>query len=289
MKTIYIDSLFALNFIIDYILVLATAKLCSLEIKRRRFMLAAAAGALYSVLMFFPSMSVLFGWSCRILFAAVMSVIAFGFRGFGKTVRSSITLFICSALLAGMSLFCCYLFGGGINLRNGIPYIGISFKILLASALICYAVLTVIFRGRAGDGAKRQIITLNLRDGGKSLRIRALADTGCSLRDPVCGKSVIVCDLCPLLPFFDSDAAGILCKYAKTSPVECMERLAAITDIRKFRIVPYRTISDGSGVMLAFCPELIERRGEGKISAVIGISQTEICSDLGYNALIGAV
>ena len=46
---IYLDVIFILDFIIDYLLLYATGKIGGVEIKRRRLIIAAAVGAIYSV------------------------------------------------------------------------------------------------------------------------------------------------------------------------------------------------------------------------------------------------
>ena len=50
MEIVYIDSLFLLNFIIDYLLLLAVGKICALPRKRWRMLLGALWGAAYAVL-----------------------------------------------------------------------------------------------------------------------------------------------------------------------------------------------------------------------------------------------
>ena len=49
MTVVYIDSLFLLNLIVDYLLLLATAKLAGEGICRPRLALGAAVGALYAL------------------------------------------------------------------------------------------------------------------------------------------------------------------------------------------------------------------------------------------------
>ena len=47
METIYIDRLFALNFIIDYLILLGSARICGIFMRRGRYLLAAALGGVY--------------------------------------------------------------------------------------------------------------------------------------------------------------------------------------------------------------------------------------------------
>ena len=50
MDVIYLDSLFGLNLLIDYCLVLASARVCGVVLRRWRYALAALIGALYAAL-----------------------------------------------------------------------------------------------------------------------------------------------------------------------------------------------------------------------------------------------
>ena len=58
MDVIYLDSLFGLNLLIDYCLVLVSARVCGVVLHRWRYALAALIGALYAALMVLPG----FGW-----------------------------------------------------------------------------------------------------------------------------------------------------------------------------------------------------------------------------------
>ena len=54
MDVIYLDSLFGLNLLIDYCLVLVSARVCGVVLHRWRYALAALIGALYAALMVLP-------------------------------------------------------------------------------------------------------------------------------------------------------------------------------------------------------------------------------------------
>ena len=70
--------MFLLNLIINYFIVLATAKLCALPLKRLRFAVSAAAGALYSVLLLFKPLSFLASPVMKLVLGFLMTLIAFG-------------------------------------------------------------------------------------------------------------------------------------------------------------------------------------------------------------------
>ena len=58
MDVIYLDRLFGLNLLLDYCLMLASARVCGVVLRRWRYALAALIGALYAALMVLPG----FGW-----------------------------------------------------------------------------------------------------------------------------------------------------------------------------------------------------------------------------------
>ena len=47
METIYLDELFLLDLVVDYFLLLGTAKVCALPYRRGRFLAGAALGAVW--------------------------------------------------------------------------------------------------------------------------------------------------------------------------------------------------------------------------------------------------
>lgn len=55
---IYIDRVFLLNLAVDYLLLLAAARLAGIPLRRLRLLLCAAGGGLYAAVVFLPGL----GW-----------------------------------------------------------------------------------------------------------------------------------------------------------------------------------------------------------------------------------
>lgn len=62
---IYVDTLFLLNTMVDYLLLLASARLAGEPLARLRFALGAVLGGLYAVAIFLPGMGFLARPLCR--------------------------------------------------------------------------------------------------------------------------------------------------------------------------------------------------------------------------------
>ena len=59
MRVVYVDELFAVNLLLDYLLLVLTARLSGVFAPRLRLLLAAALGALLAVLLYFPQLTVM--------------------------------------------------------------------------------------------------------------------------------------------------------------------------------------------------------------------------------------
>ena len=60
--SIYIDRVFVLNLAVDYLLLMAVARLAGTPLRRLRFLLCGAGGGLYAAAVFFPSLTWLASW-----------------------------------------------------------------------------------------------------------------------------------------------------------------------------------------------------------------------------------
>ena len=144
MDVIYLDSLFGLNLLIDYCLVLASARVCGVVLRRWRYALAALIGALYAALMVLPGCGWLANGAMKLALGAAMALIAFG--GEAHLVRCTVVFFAVSAA-----------FGGAVyaaGMLAGVPpgsgaLVTVSGRVLALSFAACYAAVSLVFRRRA--------------------------------------------------------------------------------------------------------------------------------------------
>ena len=153
-ETIYLDSLFALNAVIDYFLLLCSARAAGAVLRRWRLV-----PAVFMSLIAFGGERRL--WRCLVIFLAVSAA-------FGGAVWAA-------SMLAGTDAY-----GGQV-------YVPVSMRVLVLSFALCYAAVSLVFR-RIGKRAEREILPLVVTLGGKSVALRALRDTGNGLSDPVSGR-----------------------------------------------------------------------------------------------------
>lgn len=77
MRVVYVDTLFFLNLAVDYFLLVLTAKVAGVYIKRSRLLASALVGALLAVLLYFPPLPKTLALLLRLAVCCVTALAAF--------------------------------------------------------------------------------------------------------------------------------------------------------------------------------------------------------------------
>lgn len=214
-ETIYLDSLFALNAVIDYFLLLCSARAAGAVLRRWRLALAALLGGAWAVACVLPGMGFLTYAPMKLVPAVFMALIAFG--GERRLWRCLVIFLAVSAAFGGAVWAASML--TGTDAYGGQVYVPVSMRVLVLSFALCYAAVSLVFR-RIGKRAEREILPLVVTLGGKSVALRALRDTATAL-DPVSGRAAAVAELEALRPLLPGLAPGV------TDPAALCGALAA--------------------------------------------------------------
>jgi stage II sporulation protein GA (sporulation sigma-E factor processing peptidase) len=264
MEVIYIDELFLMNLAADYVIVLASARVCGTALHRWRYALSALVGALYASAAVLPGCAFLTGAVPKAACGAAMAAVAFA--GAQKPMRCAVTFFAVAAAFGGAVWASSMLSGAPIV---GGMYIPMSFKVLALSFAVCYAAVSLVFR-RAVKSAGREILTVGAVFQGRSAVFRALRDTGNGLYDPVTGREVLVVSPAAaeaLLP----EGCSLMLRDA--DPVRAVEALGAVPELRgRFRLIPYSAVGVEGGLLPAFTPDLLTVDGRGQKDVMIAVS-----------------
>ena len=284
MTVIYIDTLFLINALVDYLLLLASARLAGEPLSRLKFALGAVLGGGYAVLIFLPGLSFLAHPLCRLAWAVMMVLIAFWKSR--RLLRQVVIFFALSCAFGGGILAISLLGGRGLTLSGGVLYSSMDLKIVLLSAAGCYGVLTLVFQrvGRhTGPSGELQPVRLSL--GERQVELTALVDTGNTLSDPATGRPVLVAEAdCveELLP------PGIWPSPTELQdPVRALERLEDPWR-RRFRLLPYRAVGGERGLLLALRLDKVQVGEEDRGPMLAALSPTPVSDGGSYRALLGA-
>ena len=267
MTVVYLDSVFFLNAIVDYLLLLTTASLAGTPLRRNRFIIFASLGGLYAVSTFlFPVLGTPF---LRLIAGVVIT-----FSAFFKEPRSwrlVALFFLLSGALAGLLLAVGLAVGSPEGLVQRIYYADISWGVLLSSALLFYVLLHLLFRQGAryggGDTVEITVVIQNRR-----CRLRALRDSGNTLRDPMQGRPVLVAETAVLASLWSEEIGGIL--NSVQSPEEKMAALYGKGI--SFTLLPYQAVGKKDGLLLAVRSDYLQIGRRRVPKALIALTNTSI-------------
>ncbi len=282
MPVIYLDVLIALNFLIDYLLLSATARMLRHPCKRWRIVLSAFLGGLFACTILLPTMPFAVQMAVRLITSAILVLAAFSWQGIVPFLKRITVLFIVSALFAGLSsALWFYLAPQGFYVLNGVVYYDVSPLVLTALSIVCYGGICLydrITRKHQPVGKTRYQVTVGLDRG--EVTLPALLDTGHHVTETFSGQPVVMVCRAALESILPSEMTPFLNGTADAVSVAVKWRV---------RMIPCQTVG-GTALLPAICPiKMHLSDGMGVTRDVTG-AYIAICERLGrgdYQALIG--
>ncbi|MBC8536163.1 sigma-E processing peptidase SpoIIGA [Feifania hominis] len=257
-RTIYVDVLFLVNLIINYLNLWLTASVAKLEYRRPRLFLGALLGSLYAVLIFLPSMKLFYTLVFKVLFSAKMVKVSFQTGGRRQFFKVLLCFYAINVGMGGGIYWLYYFVGTGDSflMKNGVAYLELSPSVFAAAFCVTFFLLKLSYRiFTRGRGAEKQVRKATITVGERSVTLTALIDTGNSLRDPVTRRPIV---LAPL------DRVRTLI------PIECRSCFeggfvrGTVTTLPneewtlRFKLIPYSTIESEGGLLPAFRCDRLE-------------------------------
>lgn len=202
-QVIYADVLFILNTYITYILMLLTAMLCGVNIKRLRLTLTAFIGGLYSFIILIPHISDSLIAISRVPAALLFIFISFRNVSLRVFVRLFSAFFLVNFIFAGAMLALWYfVHPGNMYLSSFIIYFDIEPLTLIILTAVCYFIIKAVTCLIKIRQPKNTIFDMTLHINNKQTVMKAFFDTGNNLIDPFTGKQVIIVSRSALSFFF---------------------------------------------------------------------------------------
>lgn len=272
---VYVDLLFLLNFVANYLLLLGSGRMAGAVLHRLRIAAGAALGAAYAVAVFLPDWGWLTAWPCKLGSGVLMVLTAFGAGK--RLLRASVLFFTASAALAGGVLGVELLGGTSLTVANGVFYSHVDLRLLLLLFVLCYFILSLFFRRTVGHG-RRELTDLRIKLFNKEICLTALIDSGHTLTDPVTNRPVIVAD--------GSCLAGCLPPGVRAeAPIESVKRCQEL-GLKGARLIPYRAVGVECGLLLALRADEVSVGGDPRGSLLVALSPTPVGDGGGYQALV---
>lgn len=296
---VYLDLVWLLNYTLDFLLLWMTASLLRMHVRKVRVSLAAMIGASYVLFLFLPGLNWLYTYLVKILFAAIMVYVAFGFRNLVGYIRALATFYMIAFVVAGGIVALHYAFMSSSDIVSGVMVSqtgGFSITIVGSVVLIGFAVMLWFARGTFASVRERQQFNdwyadVHIEMMGKAKQFRGLIDTGNRLADPISRTPVMIVEakhLKEMVPDYlleTVQSSGLDDFYAGITSWEGNDDWQ-----QKLRLVPYRGVNGQMKMMVTVRPDRVTIAQKTSIwnidKVLIGLDGGTLSKDGDYQAII---
>ena len=282
--SIYADLTFLINFIMDFIIFWAAAKLAGIVINWRRIFFGSFLGACYAVLYLYYEYVILFSLPGKFVFSVFLVLIVFPPPDWQYFKRIFFYFYVLSFTIAGASLAANYLLQSSIA-SSSIPYVALLGGAACAVLIVHYAEQYV-----AGNILPSLLhYEVELYFGQQVCRGKGFLDTGNGLRDPLSKRPVVVAEYETLKKCLPSDfqAAFEQCENEQ----ELLDMLGKSCWAHRLRLIPFTSIGKRNGLLIGVRRDAVRLRSSKHSmvfkNIVVGIYREKLSSGA-YQMLIPA-
>lgn len=276
--SVYIDILFLVNLMINTVILTASATLLKLKCSSLRVFFGASAGAVYSCIIFFPKLHIIYTLVFKIVAAVLICIISFAPKSIKQIIKQTVVFYATTAVFGMFSLALLYFTDIGIKLggviSNGVFYFNIPLSYLIISCALSFIAITAADRFFK-KSSMRNYTYITVINNGRSVNLKALIDTGNMLKDPFSGKTVMIAEASVLAPLFDFDINAV------TGNSDDLSSLPP-----GFRLIPFSSIGKNDGILAAFVPEKIIINNSEQKNIVTALYTSQLSKSRDYNALL---
>lgn len=289
----YIDLILILNFLIDYLILLATSKFLKLQYKSWRLAIGATLGALYSLTFFIPSLDFPQLFFSKVILSIAIVLVSFGFKHLIQFIRTIATFYLTSFILGGGVLAIQYMFNIEHEVVNGV-YVSrsstptVTIIIILASAIAIWffsnnTIKSIWRKTSSYDG----IVEVEIVLGSNNFKCKGLVDTGNRLYDPITRKPVMIVEASNI-PFIPAKLKNTY--KGSQFDLELFDKVTEEIEpewLARLQLVPFRTVSREMQFIIAFRPDKVVINNQYvQTRVLIGLDYGELSHDDTYQAII---
>ncbi|WP_053218958.1 sigma-E processing peptidase SpoIIGA [Virgibacillus senegalensis] len=292
--TIYLDAIWLLNFMLDWMILMLTSYLTKRQHNRLRLILGALiASLLVPFTIFFPEFPLSTWWG-KGLYSLLIVWTAFGWQNV-KSFRASVGWFYFVSFVLGGSLIALHFLIGQQVLASSSGLLtfktGFGDQVSWLFVLFGFPCVWWFTKNRMDKHAldKLQVdhlFSITLSFLGKKVLTTGYMDSGNSLVDPITKEPVIICEQSLLLYWFSEEE---LAAFQRVQENLQLDRLPEVWE-DKLRLVPYQGVGGGHSFMLVFRPDSIDTTYQNKQivtnKVLIGMQFGRLASDGSYHCLL---
>lgn len=293
---IYLDIVFLINLLMDYLILWATASLGQFATSFKKLLIASFLGAAYSLAIFLPPTGLWMSFGAKVLFSLLMVFCAFYPLGWKKFCQATGYFYLVAFAVGGAMLGAMYIVDSNAFAYSTMNGVLVSLSNVTYTWLVI-AVASALVIGRWGAVAIRKNfldhmfqIPVIICLGRHRMPVKALVDTGNQLKDPLTRNPVVVVEYGALKNVLPPQ---FIAAFESDQEPDVAALVASVSNsnwAHRIRIIPFNSIGKAKGLLLGFCPDevivLIRDHPVRVENAVVGVYQKSLSPEGKYRALL---
>lgn len=291
---IYLDAVWLLNFLLDYMLLLITDKLAHLHTNRYRLAFGAfIASLIVPLTIYYPDafFTTIIG---KLLFSILIIFSSFGLKNSYQTIKLLFLFYLMSFSIGGglMALHFFIQQPFTVSETGFITYqTGFGDPISWMFVVIGFPIVWLFTKQRMDKHVQDKVrydakFPVTVKINGESHSTNGFIDSGNQLIDPFTKKPVVICDEEFLIQWFDKKDWEQLKKASEEMDMDSIPEPWA----ENLRIIPYQGVEGGHGFIFTIVPEELiifyEEKEIHTSTVLIGIQFGSLTRDGSYHCLL---
>lgn len=290
--TVYIDIVLLENLVMNYIILYVTAIIVKTEIRYIRILIGSLIGGIYAIITYISNLQIYSTLILKIILSIIMVYISFEPQSLKKMLKELLIFYLTSFLFGGVAFALLYFVNPkNILAKNGILIGTYPIKIALLGGIIGSAIVITSFKIiKSRISNKDMFCNINLKINEKTIKTRAMIDTGNLLKEPISNIPVVVVEHMLLYDVISKEILDNLEKILGGDFENIPEEIKNEYTL-KLKIIPYASLGKQNGMLLGIkADNIIIEKDEEKIKKkdiIIGIYNKSLTKRGEYRALIG--
>lgn len=292
--TIYLDVIWALNFLFDTLLLYLTAIILKREIKYFRLLVGGFIGSLIILLSITPLHAISNHPILKLFFSFLMVLAAFGYKRVKYFLSGLMTLYLVTFVTGGALIGTHNLIQFDITLASNVAIRSVQgfgdpiswLFVFIGFPLAWHFSKTAIGKIEVAKIQYDQIVEVEIEVEGFAMRCRGLIDSGNQLYDPISKMPVMFVSIKQM-----GDVPDVMIQIANNSEAIMLGEESLTPEWEnKMRIIPYKVVGREHQLILAFKPDKIAINKNREVLLVekglVSFTLQELSSDGAFQCIV---
>lgn len=290
--TIYVDVVLIENLIMNYIILLATGLILKTKLKHLRLIIASLLGAIYSIVAYINFLEIYSNFFLKILLSVIIVYIAFNPQTMKKMWKSLLIFYLTSFVFGGAAFALIYIIRPqDILMKNGLFLGTYPLKTVILATIVAFIVIITAFTIVKTKVTKKDMFcNIEIKLNGKTLKTKALIDSGNMLKEPITNTPVVVIERSLLYEYLPKEILNhlddIIGGDLEKIPEEIRNQY-----ISRLKLIPFSSLGKQNGMLIGIKPEYLkiikEEQEIKKENVILGIYNKSLTKKGEYRALMG--